>query len=198
MTAGHLLRLHDHGATYSREGRDPWAVHELFAMVFAMENSLPQASHPGSDSAAETERRRTRNAVGSLGKKHDVRACPGLLEGLARQRDVLEAAAAEQKRAVVDLPAYGQWRRDARSIGERTRTLLNDPECRPIFGRWPEHARLLQDKLQPLEARLREDDQVLQQRKWKQMKQEPSRAYPHHGRRRRRRQNKPSGSGLEG
>ena len=195
VAAAHLLRLHDHGATYSRTGRDPWAVLELSDMVTAMQDSLPQAAHPSSDSAAEYERWRTRDAVESLRKMHDVRVRPDTLEGLAQARDRLEAAAAEQKRAVVDLPAYNEWGKDAKSIAEKARKLLNDPECHPFFERWPEHARLLLDKLQPLEARLKEDKGVLRERESKQMRQDFERAHPQRARQRRRRKNQPSGSG---
>ena len=194
LAAAQLLRLHDHGATCAGQGEDPWAAVEMYTMQSAMRGSLPAGPGRSSDPAAEDERRRTWNALEALSNQHEVRTLPEVLGGLARKRGGLEADAAAQRCAVVDLPAWKQWHGDAELIAERSRKLLKDPGCRRFLERWPGHARRLREALSALEARQREDEEILRTRERQQARE---RARSRGARRGRRRWQQPKGGGPE-
>ena len=179
LAAGHLLRLHDHGAAIASQGKDPWTVPEMHDIQAAMRASLQTDSGVSPNPAAEEERRRGWNALAGFSNKRAVCTLPQTLRRLALERDDLEGKAKAEGCAVVDLPAWGGWHQRAKQATEATRKLLADRDCRYILTRWPEHARELRDRLPPLEARRREDQAILQTR---QRQQAPARTRPHRAR----------------
>ena len=191
LPAAQLLRLHDHGAAIANQGNDPWTARELYDIQSAMWASLQQVSGGSPDPAAEDERRRGRDALAVLSNKRQVRALPLFLQMLAQSREGLDADAAAKGCAVVDLPGWEKWHKEAGQATEATRKLLADPDCRRFLERWPEHARDLHDRLPPLEARQREDHEILRTRR---RQQAPARTGPHRARGRgRRKRSSPGG-----
>ena len=191
LPAAQLLRLHDHGAAIANQGNDPWTARELYDIQSAMWASLQQVSGVSPDPAAEDERRRGRDALAVLSNKRQVRALPLFLQMLAQSREGLDADAAAKGCAVVDLPGWEKWHKEAGQATEATRKLLADPDCRRFLERWPEHARDLHDRLPPLEARQREDHEILRTRR---RQQAPARTGPHRARGRgRRKRSSPGG-----
>ena len=153
LPARHLLRLHDHGAAYADTDADPYLTRGLADILKTMRESLAHVHNP----SAARQRERVERAIEPLEIRFRVRQCPDMLRTIAQDRAALEDDAARKGSAVVDLPGYPEWRKQAKVATWDTRMLLLSPAARPALERWPHHEREMSERLKVIEAWLRKD-----------------------------------------